>query len=596
MSIGDVQLSPEELNAQLAAAGAPASVEPPPLELAGGGAPVPPGLPVTPADNAIGLPVAGAPGALPLPAAPPITPAPPGMHVAKGSRAVEHVEADPNLTAGFQAGQAAIDQKAAAAKLQEPIDQDKARIEAERADAVAQETARQNMLAQAEEQARQDKIDAVNADIDTIQRRVEANRTKAPAGFEGWSGLEVALGAVSVLGALVSRNGGGIGPAANAALGLIDRHVAREFNAKKAALEEEYKALAQRQGYSTALENQAKDAYAHLTAQRVQALDYIGKYYDAQMKALGPAGASQAAAEVQAKFAAEKAAQQENLGKILSTKVTDTMQVVPGRAGAGGGGGGADRLSKLHAFANAHQGPDQEALVVAESERLFPELRAKPEELQTLVAGAVKAAADAKTGTAGKAPAGYTDVLSGQTLPIGPNTDGRQHNEATAKLKPINTFLATANKLLAQAKKPGTPEWAAFVGADVSDQAGAAAAITRLRSAYAAAKGESVGEGNSAHLATAIPDPPTTGLFGDARMKAWRRKIEDVVEEMTDLRKEGLANAGVPLDVIEKVAGGKGAHAAPPAANEPEIRVAKDGSVLMRGPDGKIVKLKREEK
>jgi len=397
MAVGDVQLSPEELDAQLAAAGAPASTAPPPVELAAA-------LPgAAPAD----LPVAATGNPPPAPAlsmAPPVVaPAPAGMHVAKGSRAVEHTEANPNLPAGLEAGMAAIDQKAAAAKQQEPIDQEKARIEGERADAAANETARQNMLAQAEEQARQDKIQAVNTDIDTIQRRIEANKAKAPAGFEGWSGLEVALGAVSVLGALVAKNGGGIGPAANAALGLIDRHVAKEFNAKKAALEEDYKALAERHGYSTELENQAKDAFAHLTAQRLQALDYISKHYDAQQKALGPAGATVAAAEVQAKFAAEKAAQQANLGKILSSKVTDTMQVVPGHAG--GGGAPSNALSQLSAFARVNRGPEKEAIVIAEAERLFPALRGKPAQLQQLVTNVRKTSEDAAAARKGSAQA-----------------------------------------------------------------------------------------------------------------------------------------------------------------------------------------------
>lgn len=152
-----------------------------------------------------------------------------------------------------------------------------------------------------------------------------------------------------------------------------------------------------------------------------------------------------------------------------------------------------------------------------------------------------------------KLPTHITDMLTGKDLPVDPTaTDERQHNKSVAQLGPINTFLDTSNKLISatDAEGPARNELIAKVIGGDQTQAGRDAAVTRLRSAYAAAKGESVGEGNSKHLETAIPSPPSS-LAPDGAWQAWRTKIAAVNEEMRQLRKENLAAAGVPRTAIE---------------------------------------------
>jgi hypothetical protein len=524
------------------------------MALAQGGAAAPAGAP----------PVVAPPAAVPapLPAAPPLVPA--GTHAVKGTQTVEQLQPSPDMVAG-RAAQVQTEQaerKLAGDEAQTA--EQRARVEADNAQAIADENARRNaeILAEQQHQAdlQQQRNDKWLADLEAIKA------SKAPAGFDEWPQEKRVRGYLSVaLAGLARGSTGGV----NVALAQINKQVEDQRKLWTLQQEQRFKALEATHGFNAQLDQQARDVIAQGYARKAMAIDSLGKQADAQLKTLQIPAAQQAGIKAQLGLDKAAADAQMKYGQIVSTKVTDATQFAPGAAG-GGGGGGVDRLSKLHAFALKNQGNGNDPLVVAEAERLFPELRAKPEKLQTLVAGAIKAAADAKAGGAGRPPAAYTDILSGEKLPVDPTmTDSRQHNEATAKLKPINTFLATAQKLLATAKHPETPEWAQYVGADASKQGGAAAAITRLRSAYAAAKGESVGEGNSAHLASAIPDPPTKGLFNDARMKVWRRKIQDVVDEMTDLRKEGLANAGVPADVIERVAAGKAATPTGAPAKKP---------------------------
>lgn len=363
------------------------------------------------------------------------------------------------------------------------------------------------------------------------------------------------LAALSVfLGGLGTAYGG-----ENTAMKMLQSNIQRDFDKQKEEIQKKHDFHAVTSKNKAAEQGQLEAELHNVDLQQVAATDAAATQLIA-MKAKQGVPLDQAKTDASV-LAIQKAANDKRaeIGEKQDARVT--QETTSKARGILGGGAGPGALSKLHDFARANPGPENEAKVVAEAERLFP--GQKPAQLQTLVAGAVKANADAKAAGAAKPPAGYTDILSGQTLPIeADRTDMRQHNEATAKLKPINTFIGTANKLLDAAQSPQAPEWTAYLGKDTTKQSSSAAAITRLRSAYAAAKGESVGEGNSAHLAHAIPDPPTWPAT-DARMAAWRQKIQDVTAEMIDLRKEGLANAGVHPDVIERVAAGKSEKSTP---------------------------------
>lgn len=488
-------------------------------------------------------------------------PVPAGTHEVKGSRSVEGTQLTPEAQQGHAGEFQVISDEKKLAADQAATQGQTAKLEQEHAQKVAEETARQNAAMQAEQQRQielqQKRDQAFAQDLDSWKRQ------KPPGGFSEWSGGKKAQAYLAI--AL-----GGLGRGATNGVNTALQHVQKGLDDEQKRFTDEHtqqlQLLEKQHGWNQELDARMKDVQAQGLARKALAIDSLDKFADANLKALGIPAAQQAGIKAQLGFDREYAKTQQQYGQL---KVTDTTQFAPGRAGVGGQPNGA--LSKLHEFARTHLGPEQEAQVVAEAERLFP--GQKPAQLQTLVAGAVKASQDAKVAGAGMAPKGYTDVLSGQTLPVDPTkTDARQHNEATAKLKPINTFLSTAQDLLATNKTAGTPEWARFAGADVSGQSKAQAAVTRLRSAYAAVKQESVGKDNAEHLAeTAIPDPPTKGLFNDARMKAWRTKMDGLVEEMVTLRKEGLANAGVPLDVIDKVASGKGETKAAFTPGKPKV-------------------------
>lgn len=151
-------------------------------------------------------------------------------------------------------------------------------------------------------------------------------------------------------------------------------------------------------------------------------------------------------------------------------------------------------------------------------------------------------------------PTHIADQLTGTNLPVDPTgTDSKQHNAATAKLAPVNTFLDTSTKLIREAMKNGPARNETVAGLTNGDttQADRNAAVVRLRSAYAAAKGESVSEANAKQLEEAIPNPPSTAS-PKGQWNAWLAKMHEVTGEMHQLRTEYLANAGVPLDEIKK--------------------------------------------
>lgn len=160
---------------------------------------------------------------------------------------------------------------------------------------------------------------------------------------------------------------------------------------------------------------------------------------------------------------------------------------------------------------------------------------------------------DAKP-TGNTTPTHIADQLTDSDLPVDPTaTDSRQHNAATAKLAPVNTFLDTASKLIREAMKTGPARNETLAGVTNGDtvQADRNAAIVRLRSAYAAAKGESVGGENQKHLEEAIPSPPSSAA-PEGQWKAWVTKLHEVTAEMHGLRGELLTNAGVSRDEIKK--------------------------------------------
>ena len=170
--------------------------------------------------------------------------------------------------------------------------------------------------------------------------------------------------------------------------------------------------------------------------------------------------------------------------------------------------------------------------------------------------------------TGQQTPKVLTDTLTGKDLPVDPTrTDARKHNAAAALLPNVNGSIKILDSVLDKTKGgPMAPEAAKYLPFGLGEKGAPAADVnaemTRFRSAYAAAKKESVGEVNAKELASAIPDPPSS-LQGQSVWNAWRRKIESTREELYDIRKGQLANAGVPPQHIEHEAK---PHTAAPSA------------------------------
>ena len=166
-------------------------------------------------------------------------------------------------------------------------------------------------------------------------------------------------------------------------------------------------------------------------------------------------------------------------------------------------------------------------------------------------------------------PTHVADELTNSDLPVdATGTNPRQHTTAAGKLAPLNTFLDTAGKLIQEAEANGPARNSTISGVlnTGTTQAEREAAVTRMHSAYAAIKGESVGEGNAKQLERAMPSPPSS-LAPEGQWKAWLAKTKEVYAEVRQLRNENLANAGVPRDQIKaadaKIDQRHGAAAAP---------------------------------
>ncbi len=155
---------------------------------------------------------------------------------------------------------------------------------------------------------------------------------------------------------------------------------------------------------------------------------------------------------------------------------------------------------------------------------------------------------------AGSIPTHMVDPLTGSDIPIDPTaTTGRQHATAAGKLAATDVFIGTADKLLGEAEGTGQARnstIAAWTNGNTT-QAEREGTMKRLRSSYAASKGESVGAHNAKELEAALPDPPSS-LAPKGAWDAWRAQIRAVTDEQKNSRASLQANAGVRLSDIAR--------------------------------------------
>lgn len=161
---------------------------------------------------------------------------------------------------------------------------------------------------------------------------------------------------------------------------------------------------------------------------------------------------------------------------------------------------------------------------------------------------------------AGQIPKTLTDMTSDEDLPVdATKTEMRQHTAAVGKLAGVGGFLKIAKKTM-DTHSFGPPELASKVGFDTTKTADTQSDVIAMRRAYAVANGESVNE-SSEKSQDIIPDAPSV-LSTDATIANFKAKVANAMDKVNTIRKQELANAGVPRETITRVTA---EHNKPPA-------------------------------
>jgi hypothetical protein len=334
----------------------PGDVQPPPVQVPPQGA----------------APVAAPEGVQDATVASPAAPAvPDGTHAVKGEQTTKSVIPSALTIQGEHGEVQALRDEQAAKDREAEIAQHQAEVQAQKAQAIAEQQRKDDADAAAEAQAEADRKAQVAKEHADEWAQLQQDAKQKPPMFGNWNALDTTLGVVSVFGALVSRDGG-IGAAANQALGLIDSHVDRAYKQHMADIEERFKVLAEKDGYNDKLATQARLAAVDARAQQAQTYQHIGQFYDAQAAAIGTPAARAAAQAVHAQWDGKIAHIQAEAGKTQNVEVTTTTQFAPGKAGAGGPAG-AGQGAVVNLVKMAEDGAPRSAIVAAAAKAGLPE-------------------------------------------------------------------------------------------------------------------------------------------------------------------------------------------------------------------------------
>ena len=505
--------------------------------------------------------------AAPVVTAPSAVPA--GTHATKGTRTVTALAPNADIVQGQAAEQRVFQDEKKLAGDQAALQGKAAEIEQQRAEQIAEETARQNAEIQAEQQRQADlaqqRAEQFSRDID------ELKRAKPPGGFSEWAGGKRALASLSItLGGLAAGRTG----TANLALADVNREVEQEQKRWEIGIENQYKALGARQGLNHELDNQAKDLLARGQARKVLALDSLNKYADAQLKGLGIPAAQQAGIKAQLGFDKQAADAQQKYGQLLASKVTDTTKFVPGKAGAGGGGGGS-AVTKLVQM--AENGSKRSEIVAAAAAAGLPEKTWKNQ-----VDLAFK---ERETGEANKEKAQAAEDGRTVTLDNGEPLTLPTPRAVPQFVKGYNSRIQAAQKvreLLQHVKEVGSSPW----GVDDADRRKALIHDANIAVGSISSMGQS---DHSTHL-----ELGTLGSIQPRQTPGLRPSDSVGIKLLTDKLKQIEEGTEREIHAFRKGSGTfKGAETEPAKGTPGEVRVTKDGRVLMKQPDGQIVELKR---
>lgn len=513
---------------------------------------------------------APAPAAAPVVAPPTMVPA--GTHPTKGVRTVSALQPNADMAEGQAAERKVFqDEKKLAADAAE-LEGKKAQIEQERAEAIAEETARQNAAIEAEQQHQADlaaqRAEQFSRDLN------ELRRSKPPGGFTEWAGGKRATAALSIaIGGLVAGRAG----TANLALADVNREVEQEQRRYQIGIETQFRALAQQQGLNHELDSQAKDALARAQTRKILALDSLNKYADAQLKALGIPAAQQAGIKAQLGLDKQAAEAQQKYGQILAAKVEDATHFAPGKGGAGAGG--SDAVTKLVQM--AENGAKRSEIVAAAAKAKIPEKLWKNQVDLAFVEREKGEAAGEKRKAAKEVEDAETEVLDFHGNPMGNTPAGRSGHalasEARKRTGNAQALVAQIDEAIRSVERDGKVLGVGDIGTEAYKE--------RVRllagvQAKARAFSELPSSEGGLHL-----EHQQIGSANTASAKQLKALREDVINQ-TNLKNRSLITAASRAAHEGGAAEGGGAAA-------PEVRVTKDGRVLMKGADGKVVQVGR---
>lgn len=509
------------------------------------------------------------------PVIPPPSMVPAGTHATKGTRTVTAVQPNADLVAGQAAEQKVFRDEKKLAADQAALQGEAARIEQERAEKIAEETARQNAAIEAEQQHQADlaaaRAEQFSRDID------ELKRSKPPGGFTEWAGGKRALASLSIaLGGLAAGRTG----TANLALADVNREVEQEQRRYQIGIETQFKALAQRQGLNHELDNQAKDALARAQARKVLALDGLNKYADAQLKALGIPAAQQAGIKAQLGFDKQAAEAQQKYGQLLSAKVTDATHFAPGKAGAGGGGGG-DAVTNLVRM--AENGSKRSEIVAAAQKAGLPEKLWKNQVDLAFVEREKGEANAEKRKAAQETENAETEVLDFHGNPMGNTPAGRSGHalaaEARKRTGNAQALVAQLDEAIKSVERDGYVLGAAGIGSEAYKERRRLLAGVQAKARVFSELPASEGGLQLEHA--------QIGDVNSASAKQLKAMREEIIRQTNTKNRTLLTSASRSANEGAAKGEGGGGKAAP------EVRVTKDGRVLMKGEDGKIVEVGR---
>jgi len=325
-----------------------------------------PAVPLAPQDT---TPTMAAPVPVPTAPAPTVASVPLGTHAVKGEQTVKtEVPSGQTLEGQRDQARALEAERAGQTKLNEIAEQ-KAVEAARQADELATRQRQEDADAAAQAQAEAERKAAIAKQRELEWAQLQQDAKQKPPMFGNWNALDTTLGLVSVFGALTSRNGG-IGAAANQALGLIDSHVDRAYKQHVDEIQQRYHALAEKDGYNEKLAADARADMQFAQAQRARTYEHLQQYALARQAALGIPAAQAAANVANAKFDMKAADAKVAAGRLADTHVTTTTHFAPGRAGAGGAGGGSAVVDLVKM---AENGAKRSEIVAAAAHAGIPE-------------------------------------------------------------------------------------------------------------------------------------------------------------------------------------------------------------------------------